>query len=105
MRHEHARVAVADAPSPGVENVPARRIERDVWQLLCSPLYAMGLAAGDVIRTTDAATGAFEIVARGGNVCVQFYLGEARFARSRTSTGRSRSPCRTATRKSAHVPS
>jgi hypothetical protein len=75
MTHEHVRIAVTDATRPGVEQVPARRIRDDEWQLLRSPLYATKVAAGDVIRVTNQDTGEFEIVARGGNVCVQFYMG------------------------------
>ncbi len=75
--HDHVAVAVSDATPPGVEHVPARRVERSSWQLLRSPLYARHVAAGDVIRVTDADTGEFELVARGGNVCVHFYLPDA----------------------------
>lgn len=75
MAHEHIRIAVTDATRPGVEQVPARRISDDEWQLLRSPLYATRLAAGDIIRVTNHASGQFEIVQRGGNVCVQFHMG------------------------------
>ena len=47
LDHEHIRVAVTDADRPGAENVPARRIRNNQWLLLRSPLYAMGVAAGD----------------------------------------------------------
>jgi len=77
MTHEHVRIAVTDAARPGTEQVPARRIGDSEWQLLRSPLYATEVAAGDAIRLTNKDTGEYEIVARGGNVCVQFYLGEA----------------------------
>jgi hypothetical protein len=77
MTHEHVRIAVTDVTRPGVEQVPARRISGSEWQLLRSPLYATEVAAGDVIRVTNPDTGAFEIVVRGGNVCVQFYLRES----------------------------
>ncbi len=75
MTHEHVRVAVKDATGPGVEDVSARHVSGSEWQLLRSPLYATEVAAGDIVKVTDHDTGAFEIVARGGNVCVQFYLG------------------------------
>lgn len=75
MAHEHVRIAVADATRPGIEQVPARRISDIEWQLTRSPLYATEVAAGDVIRVINHDTGEFEIVARGGNVCVQFYMG------------------------------
>lgn len=77
MKHKHVRIAVRDAPSPGVEAIPARAVGDDQWQLLRSPLYATDVASGDVVKILDDSTGAFEIVHRGGNVCVQFYLGEA----------------------------
>lgn len=76
MDHEHVRIAVSGATTPGVEHVPARRLESGYWELMRSPLYATQVAVGDVIRVLDSAAGKFEIVARGGNVSVQFYLGE-----------------------------
>jgi hypothetical protein len=75
--HQHVRIVIADATPPGAEVVAARRLEDSDWCLLRSPLYAMEVAAGDVIRVVDSETGTFEIVRRGGNVCVQFYLGES----------------------------
>lgn len=79
---DHARIAIHDAPTkPGFELVPARRTSDDEWELLASPLYAMGVAAGDRIRALDN-TGGFEILARGGNVCVQLYLDEGASADS-----------------------
>ncbi len=36
----------------------------------------MQLAAGDTIRVTNIEVGTFDIVARGGNIAVQFYLPE-----------------------------
>ena len=77
MGHEHVRIGVFDAVQRGFELVPARQIDGDKWELLRSPLYAMGVASGDVIEVTDPHVGAFEIIQRGGNVCVQFYLAEA----------------------------
>jgi len=76
MAHEHVRIAVTDGEISGVEHVPARRIGNVEWKLLRSPLYATEVASGDVIRVTNDETGEFEIVIRGGNVCVQFYLGK-----------------------------
>jgi hypothetical protein len=77
MIHEHVRIAVTDATTPGIEEVPARHVGDNEWQLVRSPLYAMDVAAGDVIRITNSETGAFEIIAHGGNVCIQFYMGES----------------------------
>jgi hypothetical protein len=77
MQHEHVRIAVSDASRPGAETVAARRVGEHEWKLARSPLYATGVAAGDVIRILDSETGAFEVVSRDGNVCVQFYLDDA----------------------------
>jgi len=77
MTHEHVKIAVKDATNPGVERIPACRVGGTEWRLLHSPLYATEVAAGDVIRVTNHDTGDFDIVMRGGNVCVQFYLGES----------------------------
>lgn len=74
MTHEHIRIAVSDTATPGFEHVPASRVEDGCWELTRSPLYATQVAAGDVIRVLDWDAGAFEIVRRGGNVSVQFYL-------------------------------
>lgn len=76
MTHEHIGIIVRDAPRPGVEKVPARRVGDCEWELLCSPLYATEAAAGDTIRIIDPQTGEFAITKRGGNVCVHFYLSE-----------------------------
>ena len=53
----------------------ARRVSDDEWELVRSPLYATEVAAGDMIRVLDRDKGTFVIISRGGNVCVQFYLG------------------------------
>lgn len=74
--HDHVSIAVEGASTSGVELVPAQRLEDGNWLLLRSPLYAMQLAAGDTIRVANSEAGTFSIVARGGNVAVQFYLPE-----------------------------
>lgn len=61
----------------GTEDVPARRVGEHEWELLRSRLYATEVAAADVIKVSNDETGEFEVVSRGGNVCVQFYLAEA----------------------------
>lgn len=75
MTHDHVQVAVEGSATSGVENVPARNLGGNKWQLLRSPLYALRLAAGDTIRITNE-VGEFEVVSHGGNVAVQFYLAE-----------------------------
>lgn len=74
MNHEHVKIAVTDSIKSGVEYVPANRMHEECWELIRSPLYATQVAAGDVIRVLDCETGSFEVVHRGGNVSVQFYL-------------------------------
>ncbi|MCD2515607.1 DUF4265 domain-containing protein [Massilia sp. G4R7] len=76
MAHDHADIAVDGSATTGVEKVSAHQLEEGIWLLLRSPLYAMGLAAGDTIRILDHEVDAFEVVARGGNVAAQFYLAE-----------------------------
>lgn len=76
MSHDHVLIAVIDADPPGGEHVPARKLSNDEWEITRSPLYATEVASGDIIRTTNTAVGSFDIVRRGGNVCVQLYLGE-----------------------------
>ena len=72
--HEHVRLRVADASRPGWEELPARQLQGGEWLLLASPLYALGVAAGDVVRASREGGGDFYVIRRGGNVCVQFYL-------------------------------
>jgi Domain of unknown function (DUF4265) len=75
--HDHVKVAVQGASAKGVESVPAQYVGDENWLLLRSPLYAMQLAAGDTIRSRTNEAGAFEIISRGGNVAVHFYLPES----------------------------
>jgi len=74
--HDHVSVVVEGTVTRGVELVPAQRLSDGNWLLLRSPLYALQLAAGDTIRVVNSNVGTFDIVARGGNVAVQFYLPE-----------------------------
>jgi hypothetical protein len=76
VAHEHVAVAVTDATRRGVEYVPARHMDGSAWQLLRSPLYARHVAAGDVIQVTAPETGEFEVLTRGVNICVHFYLAD-----------------------------
>jgi hypothetical protein len=75
MNHAHVKIVVSGGSRVGSEEVPAERVGSCTWRLLRSPLYATEVAAGDVIRLQDEGTGEFEIVKRGGNVCVQLFLG------------------------------
>ena len=53
------------------EAVPVRRIETNRVEVLGSPAYLMGFAAGDILSV--AANHAFVVVERGPNVCVQVF--------------------------------
>lgn len=72
--HDHVAVRVEGASSKGFEWVSAQCVGDGQWLLLRSPLYAMHLAAGDTIKPRRGERGAFDLIARGGNVAVQFYL-------------------------------
>lgn len=76
MTHQHVQIAVHDADPPGAEAVPARHLQQNEWELLRSPLYATQVARGDIVRVIDAERGAYELIKRGGYVCVQLYLDE-----------------------------
>ncbi|WP_137940516.1 DUF4265 domain-containing protein [Chitinivorax sp. B] len=76
MTHDHVNVAVEGSGTSGVELVPAQHLGDGNWLVLRSPLYALQLAAGDTIRIVNNEVGTFEVVSRGGNVAVQFYLSE-----------------------------
>lgn len=69
----HARLFAGTAASgaPVYEVVPAVRISQTEYEILGSPGLATGCAAGDRVRVF--ADGRFEIVTRGGNVCVVIY--------------------------------
>jgi hypothetical protein len=74
MYHEHVKIVVIATEPPGAEVVPARNCDNEIWEILKSPLYATEVAAGDIIKVVDKELGTFEMIRRGGNVCVQFYL-------------------------------
>lgn len=56
------------------EEMEVAQLADDEYELLFSPVAVMGLAAGDVIRIQDYATGAWQFVRSGGQVCVQFFV-------------------------------
>jgi len=76
LNHTHVFIEVIDAEPAGSELVPARQLGDDSWEISRSPLYATEVAAGDIIKVIDAEKGTFEIIRRGRNIGVQFYLGE-----------------------------
>ncbi|WP_206445462.1 DUF4265 domain-containing protein [Burkholderia gladioli] len=54
------------------EELPARKIDEDVYELLASPGLALNLAKGDVIHIGSPAT-PVTVLKRGGSFCVQAY--------------------------------
>jgi Domain of unknown function (DUF4265) len=69
----HVRLFAGTAASgePVYEVVPAVLVTQTVYEILGSPALATGCAAGDRVRVF--ADGRFEIVTRGGNVCLAIY--------------------------------
>jgi hypothetical protein len=69
----HIRLLAGTASSgePVYEVVPAVRTSETEYEILGSPGLATGCAAGDRVRVFE--DGTFEIVTRGGNVCVVIY--------------------------------
>jgi hypothetical protein len=56
---------------PVYEELLVEKRGPDLYELLASPGLVLGVAAGDTIRLNDARD--FEIVTRGGNLCVQVF--------------------------------
>ncbi|MCA9641593.1 MAG: DUF4265 domain-containing protein [Polyangiaceae bacterium] len=71
--HEHIWIAVADQDQ-GSEEVPARRLASNEWELRSTPVYATGFARGDTVAVLDSESGLVRVLSRGGNVGVHFYL-------------------------------
>ncbi|TCW75948.1 hypothetical protein C5O80_37020 [Burkholderia sp. SRS-46] len=63
-----------DGP-PVFEELPARSVGDDAYELLASPGLALNLAKGDVIRLGDN-SGPATVLERGGNFCIQIYAEE-----------------------------
>lgn len=68
--HVQVFVDVSASGEPVLEVLPARRVSED-YEIHGSPALAYGFAAGDRIRLAD--DGTFEVVARGGNLCLRLY--------------------------------
>lgn len=66
------QVYMADDDGAVREELLARQIDQDTYELLSSPGLAQNLARGDVvsIRNPDAPA---EVLRRGGNFCIQIY--------------------------------
>jgi hypothetical protein len=73
---EHVELVVAGAREGYRQPVPVRRLPEGTVELLRSPGLVQGIAAGDVLRIVDPAKGTFEVLSRGGNLCVQLFRAE-----------------------------
>lgn len=69
---DHIRLHV-EGSDDGTQPVPARRLPDGTFEILYSPGFVEGVAAGDIIRVTNAKTGTFEVVRRGGNLAVKVF--------------------------------
>lgn len=59
--------------SPVYEKVIVTQLQNGNYQLLASPGMVLGLAANDIFRLNKEEYGAFVIVDRGRNVCIQIF--------------------------------
>ncbi|AZD99537.1 DUF4265 domain-containing protein [Pseudomonas chlororaphis] len=66
------QVYVADDDGPFFEELPARKIDQDIYELLSSPGIALNLARGDIVSIKDREAPAV-VLKRGGNFCIQIY--------------------------------
>lgn len=66
------QVYVADDDGPFFEELPARKIDQDIYELLSSPGIALNLARGDIVSIKDREAPAV-VLQRGGNFCIQIY--------------------------------
>ena len=62
--------------SQGDEVLPVVEIGDGRYQLLASPGFVEGLAAGDEFELDASAAGGHRVLRRGGNLCVWFYHAE-----------------------------
>ena len=64
-----------DDGEPIFEELPARKMDEDTYELLSSPGLALNLARGDIVSIKNKNAHA-EVLSRGGNFCVQIYEDE-----------------------------
>ncbi|GAA1808072.1 hypothetical protein GCM10009682_32350 [Luedemannella flava] len=71
--HDHVRLLaeVSETGQPRLEELPATRLGHDVYLVDGSPMFTYGCAAGDRIRVAE--DGTFEVLERGGNLCLRVY--------------------------------
>jgi hypothetical protein len=65
-------VYMADDDGAVREELLARKIGEDTYELLSSPGLAQNLARGDIVSIKDKNAPA-EVLKRGGNFCIQIY--------------------------------
>lgn len=66
------QVYMADDDGAVREELLARQIDQDTYELLSSPGLAQNLARGDIISIKNKNAPA-ELLKRGGNFCIQIY--------------------------------
>ena len=59
--------------NPVQEEVLVQLLEGDQYKVLQSPGFVLGIAAGDVIKLIPFSSGKFELLSRGGNICIQIF--------------------------------
>ncbi|MFD4434177.1 DUF4265 domain-containing protein [Nocardia sp. NPDC058497] len=69
----HVRVFVELGPSgkPVHEELPAKILKNNDYEVLGSPVLTYGFAAGDRLRVAD--DGTFDVLERGGNLCIRVF--------------------------------
>ena len=74
--HSHVNLFAGSASSgrPVYEPVPAAAVSPGVFDVLASPALVHGCAAGDRIQVAE--DGRFEVLSRGGNLCVVLFPAE-----------------------------
>ena len=68
--HVNLRVDVGEGR---LQPVPVRQLADDLFEVLFTPGFVDGIAAGDTIRVTDPSSGRFDVVRRGGNLAIKLF--------------------------------
>ena len=75
---------------PVQEEVLVQPLEAEQYKVLQSPGFVLGITAGDVIKFIPSSSGKFELLSRGGNICIQIFKNSGTNWRSKISTSRLR---------------
>ncbi len=91
MAHLHVDLTILGATPGSTQPVAVERLDGGLLRVLRSPGFVEGIvegiAAGDTIRLLEGGVGAFEVVARGGNLCLKvFCLGPVAAVQDRVAT-------------------